>query len=160
MKNVSNESRVSNLNPAQRGGQASLGLFGCGPSITGAPRRAFRELADDQTRRIGGLTAGQRKARLFARVGAPMPVAYASTQPAPVLSFEELMAKYKRPAKVAQAETTEASARKATPAMLANAAASDMREAFPQYPDDEAADFAHRCAGAGYVETTLAREEA
>ena len=45
-----------------------------------------------------------------------------------------------------------------TSAMLAVAAASDAREAFPHFYDDEAADFAHRCAGAGYVETTLAME--
>ena len=45
-----------------------------------------------------------------------------------------------------------------TSAMLAVAAASDAREAFPHYHDEEAAEFAHRCAGAGYVETMLAIE--
>ena len=45
-----------------------------------------------------------------------------------------------------------------TPAMLAVAAASDAREAFPHFQDDEAAEYAHRCAGAGYVEATLAME--
>ena len=35
------------------GGQASLGLFGCGPSITGKARRSFQALAQDQARRLG-----------------------------------------------------------------------------------------------------------
>lgn len=45
-----------------------------------------------------------------------------------------------------------------TPAMRRAAYASDMREAFPQHWDDEAADFAHRCAGAGYIDAVLARD--
>lgn len=45
-----------------------------------------------------------------------------------------------------------------TPAMRAVALASDAREAFPHFHDDEAAEYAHRCAGAGYIETMLAIE--
>ena len=35
------------------GGQATITLFGCGPSITGVSRRAFKEVAEDQARRLG-----------------------------------------------------------------------------------------------------------
>ena len=44
-----------------------------------------------------------------------------------------------------------------TPAMHAAARAADERNC-RGYVDDEEADFAHRCAGAGYVETQLAIE--
>lgn len=50
------------------GGQAAgPGLFGC-PSATGRPRRC-----DDQAKKVGGLSFGQRRARLSVAVGVPTP---------------------------------------------------------------------------------------
>ncbi len=55
---------------ARRGGQASLGLFGY-RSFTapvGAPVRLAPRRRDDQPRRVGGLTYGQRAARIRSMV--------------------------------------------------------------------------------------------
>ena len=49
------------------------------------------------------------------------------------------------------------SAVQTTPAMHAAARAADERDRH-SYVDDEEAEFAHRCAGAGYVEAQLASE--
>lgn len=176
MSTLQNLRREGNVNPAQRGGQASgPGLFGLPGNgsfgrrrttvrfdhIPAAPRPAQAVRGDDQPRRVGGLSCGQRRAVLRARIGtgAANFFAQASVAPAtarPVLSFEELMAKYRRPAKIAQDDTADTP--KTTPAMIEQAAARDMREAFPHHHDDEEADLARRCAGAGYVEAILAGE--
>ena len=71
-------------------------------------------------------------------------------------SMESLMAAAR--ARAARQSEEEEATSKATSAMLAVAYASDMREAFPHHADDEEADFARRCAGAGYVEATLAMD--
>lgn len=156
MSTVQNRSIPRNQNAARhQGGQHHIGLFGA-PGFTGRPIRRFRSLADDQARTLGGLTFRQRAARLPEVVA---PVITASTAPRPTVTMDELMAKHRRlrPGQVAQDEPAPEAA-PATPFMLACAAASDAREAFLHHHDDEEADFARRCAGAGYVEATLAGE--
>ena len=120
------------------GGQASLGLFGCGPSITGKPRRAFKEVADDQARQIGGLTFAQRRARLgvdVAAVGARF--AHVKRQPLPFAPSMETLMVLTRAHIKREREESAAPAPKPTPAMRETAAASDMREAFPFFHDAE-----------------------
>ena len=146
---------VSNQNPAaiSRGGQASLGLFGCG-SITGRPLRPFQALADDQARRLGGLSFGQRRARVAALIVPPAPAAIAPLANPPCM--ETLMTKYRRHPKAEPVFEEDTTTSKATPAMLAAAAASDAREAFAHVHDEEHADFLFNPHGAAAVEAMCA----
>ena len=137
------------------GGQASLGLFGA-PGFTGRPLRRFQALVEDQVRRLGGLTFRQRAARLPQVVAPALSVSAALR---PTLSMDELMAKYRRqPAPVAVAAAADDApidGPQATPAMLACAAARDMREAFPFFHDEEAWE---RDTLFGHVELALAQD--
>ena len=168
---LQNDRRVGNLNPARRGGQHHIGLFGLPGSGTRfhtvpAPAPVAKAKADDQPRRIGGMTAGQRRARINAWVafGASVaPAAPASAvASAPVPCMDALMAKYRRTPAKQEPERDELFAdttARATPAMLACAAARDMREAFPHYYDDqEHAGFQLNPAAAGFIEATLVQE--
>lgn len=142
------------------GGQASSpGLFGL-PSAAGRTRQQGSTLkADDTARKVGGLTFAQRRNVIRSRVDmASVSLGAYERRPVPAgPSMESLMAAA-RARRVQATQDDKEATPKATPAMLAVAAASDAREAFPHFHDDEAAEFAHRCAGAGYVETMLAIE--
>ncbi len=72
-------------------------------------------------------------------------------------SMESLIAAA-RARRAAQADEEQAATLAPTRAMRAAALASDAREAFPHFHDDEEGDRLHRCAGAGYVDATLARD--
>lgn len=114
-----------------RGGQASLSFFGC----PGIGRHAGT---------VAGLTS------------APTPSPRLSTPERRALLEVVLasLARPKQPATRPERDGLFADAPQARPAMLAHA--SDMREAFPRFHDDEEEDRLHRLAGAGYVETMLA----
>ena len=86
---------------------------------------------DDTARRIEGLSFNQRRAMIQAHVAVGVGNFF----------------------RQAAAEPT-----KATPARLERAAAQVAHEAFPYYRDDENAEFAHRCGGAGYTEMMMALE--
>ncbi len=158
-------STANRLRPV--GGQASSpGLFG----ITGSDRARFADTrrqaakvsalkTDDTARKVGGLTFAQRRSVICSRVDmASVSLGAYERRPVPAgPSMESLMAAA-RARRAQAARDDEQATPKATPAMLAVAAASDAREAFPHFHDDEAAEFAHRCAGAGYIETMLAIE--
>lgn len=163
----------ASANPRQRGGQASNpGLFGL-PSATGRTRcpkaptpakvpaqgQAPRPQVDDQPSRVGGLTFAQRRSVIRSRVDlAVVSLGRYERRPVPAgPSMGELIAA-QRARTASQSNEDTASEPEATSAMLRAAYASDMREAFPHVLDDDSADFARRCAGAGYVEVTLATE--
>ncbi len=159
-------------NPRQRGGQASSpGLFGL-PSATGRARRPETPAqakavsaqgqapqADDQPTRVGGLSFSQRRSVILSRTDvAAVSLDSYERRPVPAGPSMESLIAAQRARTARQGDEDTASEPKATPAMLRAAHAADMREAFPHFLDDEQADFAHRCAGAGYVETMLAIE--
>ena len=171
MNNVQSRSKESNLHPAQRGGQASgPGLFGL-PGNGNFGRRSVasqeakaapvaQSRGDDTASKVAGLTAGQRRARLpigMVDVAARFAPTAHSKPPSFAPSMETLMVLARAQIKREREETV-APAPRPTRAMLAYAVAADAREAFPLHHDDEEADQARRCAGAGYVEATLARE--
>ena len=162
----------ASANPRQRGGQASLGLFGIagagrarvadarrqqGKAPAEVPAQGQAPQADDQPSRVGGLTFSQRRSVILSRtdVAAVSLRTYERRAVPAGPSMESLIAAAR--ARTA-AQDEEAAAPKATAAMLRAAHAADMREAFPHFHDDEQADFARRCAGAGFVEATLAME--
>ena len=149
----------------QRGGQASLGLFG----ISGSdhPHRAAvkgngngAKKTDDRPRIVNGLTFSQRRSVICSRVDlAAVSLGAYERRPVPAgSSMESLIAAAHARKAAHNDEEAVPKATPATPAMLAVARASDMREAFPHHADDEEADFAHCSAGVGYVEHLMALE--
>ena len=140
------------------GGQASSpGLFGL-PSATGRARQQVAApKADDTARKVGGLTFGQRRRLIGAQIDrAAVSLGNYERRRMPAGPSMESLIAAARARKAAQDD--EQASPKATPAMLVVAYASDMREAFAHHQDDEEADFVRRCAGAGFVEATLAME--
>lgn len=149
------------------GGQASApGLFGC-PSATGRPRvhsetsAPAQAAAQGQTPPQVRLSFPARRA-LLRVVLASLPVrsARAAEVICPVPStLEALRAKYAHLVDRPMFEDgDEPTAIPPMGAMKLAALASDAREAFPHFHDDEEGDRMHRTSGAGYVNVTLAHE--
>ncbi len=135
--------RVENSpqHPRQRGGQASIVLFGL-PSATG------------RTRRLETLAPAKAAAQGQASPPRLNPVERRALL---VLILRSLAPAKHRPA-APERDTLFADSPAPSASMRAAAYASDMREAFPCHHDDEEADRLHRTSGAGYVENQLAHD--
>ena len=140
------------------GGQHHINLFGLPGSSRFARRPVAAPKADAVPRKVDGKTFTQRRSVLRSRMDAV--VATFANAPVKPLSFapsmETLMVLSR--ARIKREKEEAATRAKATPDMLARARAVDMREAYPNFYEDERVTFSPGRDEVGYTEFSMAND--